>query len=63
MGESDPQAWEAFSKAARDLRAADRCRQQLADSGKSKWMVGPLDPTELVRQTAQLLMSLLGVLR
>jgi signal transduction histidine kinase/CheY-like chemotaxis protein len=37
------------------IRAADLCRQLLAYSGKGRFVVRPLDLTEVVRQTAPLL--------
>jgi two-component system cell cycle sensor histidine kinase/response regulator CckA len=42
------------------IRAADLCRQLLAYSGKGRFVVRPLDTSELVRQTAQLLKLSIG---
>src|SRR5450755_1042732 len=42
------------------IRAADLCRQLLAYSGKGRFIVRPLDTSELVRQTAQLLQLSIG---
>jgi PAS domain S-box-containing protein len=42
------------------IRAADLCRQLLAYSGKGRFVVRPLDVSELVRQTAPLLQLSIG---
>ncbi len=42
------------------IRAADLCRQLLAYSGKGRFVVRPLDTSELVSQTAQLLQLSIG---
>ncbi len=42
------------------IRAADLCRQLLAYSGKGRFVVRPLDTSEIVRQTAQLLQLSIG---
>jgi PAS domain S-box-containing protein len=42
------------------IRAADLCRQLLAYSGKGRFVVQPLDTSEVVRQTAQLLKLSIG---
>src|SRR5882724_5046834 len=42
------------------IRAADLCRQLLAYSGKGRFVVRPLDVSELVRQTAPLLQLSMG---
>jgi len=42
------------------LRAADLCRQLLAYSGRGRFVVAPLDASDLVRDTAQLLKLSMG---